>query len=139
MRVDNNGANHLYAVWQRKSFDVSYAYTGDVPAGANEQLPATSKHDAGSTVTVEAIPTVPGYTFNGWDTMDATVADGSFTMPSQDVNFVGSWTQNNYTVTYMKGDHGSLAGQDASGSVVHSGLHYNDDTCLLYTSDAADE
>jgi uncharacterized repeat protein (TIGR02543 family) len=50
-------------------------------------------------------PTLEGYTFSGWTTTNATVANGRFTMPGQDVELVGIWTKNTtspkYNVTYV--------------------------------------
>lgn len=47
--------------------------------------------DFGTEVTVRENPTKAGYSFSGWSTTDATVADGKFTMPDKDVTITGSW------------------------------------------------
>ena len=99
IRVDN-GANVLYAVWQIDQYEVSYAYTGTVPAGA-PALPDTAKHDYKSTVTVAAEPTLDGYVFNGWYKDGAEVT--AFSMPAKNVELTGEWsirTDLSYTVNY---------------------------------------
>ena len=84
------------------SYNVSYAYTGEVPAGAPD-APAAASHKQNSTVSVAAAPVLDGYTFSGWSTNDATVSDGSFKMPGKNVTLTGSWSPRSdlsYTVNY---------------------------------------
>ena len=84
------------------SYNVSYAYTGEVPAGA-PAVPASASHKQNSTVSVAAAPVLDGYTFSGWSTNDATVSDGSFKMPGKNVTLTGSWSPRSdlsYTVNY---------------------------------------
>ena len=85
------------------SFDVSYEYTGTVPAGASA-APAAATAKQNSTVTVAAAPTLDGYVFSGWATADAEVNNnGTFTMPGKDVKLTGSWQPRgdlSYTVNY---------------------------------------
>ena len=84
------------------SYNVSYAYTGEVPAGA-PAVPAAAAHKQNSTVSVAAAPVLDGYTFSGWSTNDATVSDGSFKMPGKNVTLTGSWSPRSdlsYTVNY---------------------------------------
>ena len=85
---------------------VTYHYTGEVPADADE-LPAAEQHAQGDTVRVKSVPEdVTGYTFTGWTTDDVDVTDGSFTMPDGPVVFEGVWEKNDmekflsYTVEY---------------------------------------
>ena len=86
------------------TYPVTYSYTGDIPAGAPD-APTAQSYPANASVSVATSPTLAGYTFSGWTTTDATVADGSFAMPEQAVNFVGIWTKDivvpTYTVTYV--------------------------------------
>ncbi|MDO4458980.1 MAG: Cna B-type domain-containing protein [Clostridia bacterium] len=86
--------------WTKNTHNVSYSYTGDVPEGADEAPAITEGVEYGTTVTVEPAPTYEGWSFSGWETDDAEVADGEFTMPDKDVEFVGSWTKNTHTVSY---------------------------------------
>ena len=81
-------------------YTVTYKYTGTVPDGV--VLPTTSSYSAGAIVGVEANPTIPGYDFSGWTSSDVTVSNDSFTMPSKNVTFSGSFAEKTkYTVTYL--------------------------------------
>ena len=84
------------------SYQVKYAYTGTVPAGA-PGLPADETHKLHTDVTVAAEPKLDGYVFSGWTTGDAAVSGGQFKMPGNDVTLTGSWTIRSdlsYTVNY---------------------------------------
>lgn len=84
------------------SYQVKYAYTGTVPAGA-PTLPADETHKLHTDVTVAAEPALDGYVFSGWTTDDASVSGGQFKMPGKDVTLTGSWTLRSdlsYTVNY---------------------------------------
>lgn len=80
-------------------YTVTYKYTGTVPDGA--PVPEVGSYSEGTTVGVEANPTIAGYTFSGWSTSDVTVSNNSFTMPSKNVTFAGSFTaKTKYNVSY---------------------------------------
>lgn len=80
-------------------YTVTYKYTGTVPDGA--PVPEVGSYSGGTTVGVEANPTIAGYTFSGWSTSDVTVSNNSFTMPSKNVTFTGSFTaKTKYNVSY---------------------------------------
>lgn len=84
------------------SYQVKYAYTGTVPAGA-PALPADETHKLHTDVTVAAEPALDGYVFSGWTTGDASVSGRQFKMPGKDVTLTGSWTLRSdlsYTVNY---------------------------------------
>ena len=85
------------------SYQVKYAYTNPVPAGA-PALPADETHKLHTDVNVAAKPALDGYVFSGWTTDDAAVSsDGKFKMPGQNVTLTGSWTLRSdlsYTVNY---------------------------------------
>ena len=84
------------------SYQVKYAYTGTVPAGA-PALPAEETHKLHTDVNVAAEPALDGYVFSGWTTGDASVSGGQFKMPGKDVTLTGSWTLRSdlsYTVNY---------------------------------------
>ena len=84
------------------SYQVKYAYTDPVPAGA-PALPADETHKMHTDVTVAAEPKLDGYVFSGWTTDDASISDGQFKMPGQNVTLTGSWTIRSnlsYTVNY---------------------------------------
>ena len=85
------------------SYQVKYEYKGDVPTGALAQLPAAETHKMHTDVTVAAEPKLDGYVFSGWTTDDASISDGQFKMPGQNVTLTGSWTLRSnlsYTVNY---------------------------------------
>ncbi len=91
---------HFVGSWS-KLYNVTYEYVGEVPANATE-LPAKESYTAGTAVDVKADSAADGYTFSGWTTDDADVADGGFTMPAKDVVLKGSFEKiiNYYDVTY---------------------------------------
>ncbi len=82
-----------------QKYDVTYIYTGDVPATADE-LPTASKADEKSPVTVKPIPAaVEGYTFEGWY-YNGKITE-SFVMPSASVELEGKWTKiPTHSITY---------------------------------------
>ena len=61
-----------------------------------------------------------GKVFSGW-TIDGADAE-DFTMPAHDVTIVGSWTTNNYTVTYYMGEADSTVHYTYTGAY---GAQYN--------------
>ena len=81
---------HFVGSWSRNSYEVTYEYTGEVPDGAPE-VPGKEVKSFGTTVEVKDAPTLDRYTFSGWTTENADVADGQFIMPDNNVNFVGHW------------------------------------------------
>ena len=93
-------------------YTVTYQYDGDVPDGAQAQLPVdNTQYKKGDTVTVKDAPTLDGYTFSGWTpTTESNVTvsdDGKFTMPGNDVVFKGTWVARNdlsYTVHHYWND-----------------------------------
>ena len=84
------------------SYQVKYAYTDPVPAGA-PALPADETHKLHTDVNVAAKPALDGYVFSGWTTSDASISDGQFKMPGKNVTLTGSWTIRSnlsYTINY---------------------------------------
>ena len=89
-----------------RTFTVSYAYVGEVPAGAPE-VPEDATYKAGTAVRVADAPALQYYIFSGWDTTD-------FVMPAEDVVITGYWTESpkySYELTYVAnlGDHETKA------------------------------
>lgn len=106
-------------------YTVTYKYTGTVPDGA--PVPEVGSYSEGTTVGVEANPTIAGYTFSGWSTSDVTVSNNSFTMPSKNVTFTGSFTaKTKYNVSY------SISGTIPEGFVAPTTKSYGagDDVVL---------
>ena len=106
------------AQWEQSSYTVTYDY-GTAPAGASA-LPASATYHYGETVTVADAATAPGYTFNGWYLNGEKVT--SFTMPAENVTLTGTWSQNEYTVSY---DYGT-APAGASALPATATYHYGD-------------
>ena len=96
--------NDLYAQWKKSTFKVTYEYTGAVPSGA-PALPAEADVEYQADYTVAAVPSLPGYTFEGWKKDGEKVT--SFSMPASNVTLSGSWsirTDLSYTVNYLEKD-----------------------------------
>ncbi|MDR0906334.1 MAG: InlB B-repeat-containing protein [Oscillospiraceae bacterium] len=83
-----------------ETYSISYAYTGTVPTGAPSAPSTVSGVEAGESRSVASAPSLTGWTFSGWATSDTSVSGGSFTMPSGNVRFTGSWTAKTHNVTY---------------------------------------
>ncbi len=92
MSIKSNTVHAFIGRENISPYNVIYQYTGDVPAGVPE-VPVTTSHIAGSTVSVNQDIVVEGYEFSGWTTDDVTVQNGVFTMPSTHVTFQGHFTK----------------------------------------------
>ncbi|MEA4892296.1 MAG: InlB B-repeat-containing protein [Peptococcaceae bacterium] len=119
-RADQVPENILYAQWQFVDYTVTYEYTGTVPAGAPAVPAKLENKHIGDAVAVANRPSLKGYEFKGWYYQGNVVS--SFTMPASNVKLTGSWEKSTYTVTYNKGAHGTLTGQNGEGNVIHSNL-----------------
>jgi len=98
--VTGDGKLVLKLYYNRNNFEVSYTYTGTVPAGAST-VPGRARYQYGANVTVAAAATAAGYTFSGWG------ATGTFSMPAHDVAMTGFFTANAntaYKVEHYKQD-----------------------------------
>ena len=101
------------------TYNVTYTFTGTVPDGV--VAPGIQNFPEGAKVGVANSPNVTGYTFSGWTTSDATVSDGKFTMPNNNVTFVGSFTEKpKHTVTYV------INGTTPSGYVLPTTKSYSE-------------
>ena len=85
--IDADGNLTLKLYYKRKTFNVTYSYTGYVPNGASE-LPPVREVKYGSSVTIAPNATAPGYTFSGWSI-------SNFMMPNEAVSITGSFDANN--------------------------------------------
>ena len=94
----------LTGTWTIQSFNVSYSYKDDVPAGAETLLPPDEPGVVfGTLKQLPAAPSLPGYTFVGWSSADVSINNNSYTMPARDVSFTGRWvpgTATAYTVEH---------------------------------------
>lgn len=99
----------LKVFYDRKEFNVTYVYEGDIPDGAEDIenfVDGDSPYKHGERVYFLGEPyEVAGYTFSGWHIHDATVeVDGNwFTMPVKDVVVYGRYVPN--TDTLYKVNH----------------------------------
>lgn len=94
-------------------YTVTYQYDGDVPDGAQAQLPVdNTQYKKGDTVTVAGNPSVDGWTFSGWSVANDSptkpiITNDQFNMPNGNVVLEGSWTKRtdlSYTVHhYLNG------------------------------------
>lgn len=76
----------LEAIFVLNSYRLTYVIDG---------LQYSSKFvDYGTALTAPAAPVKEGHTFNGWSEIPAT-------MPAKDITITGSYSVNNYTLTYM--------------------------------------
>ena len=64
----------------------------------------STKHAFNTPVQIEAEPTKTGHTFTGWTSTDVTLGGTSFTMPAKNVVIEGTFTANEYKVTYYVDD-----------------------------------
>ena len=95
--VDANGDNDLWAIWQVKTYTVTYDLDGGEWTEATNEFPYEYK------ATVEVVKTVPtreGYTFAGWRSEDVAIENDAFTMPAKNVTLTAKWEANIYKVTY---------------------------------------
>ncbi|MFR2692770.1 MAG: InlB B-repeat-containing protein [Enterocloster bolteae] len=76
----------------RSSYDVKYVIDEPLPEGVI--VPAGGSYKYKETVTLEPTPSVPGYTFIGWETEDVTLSTGKFMMPTHDVTLKGRFVEN---------------------------------------------
>lgn len=89
--VDANGDNNLYAVWQVKTYTVTYDLDGGEWTETTNEFPYEYK------ATVEVVKTVPtreGYKFAGWRSEEVTIENDAFTMPAKDVVLKAVWEAN---------------------------------------------
>ena len=97
-------SNVITLYYKRNTHQVSYSYTGTVPAGA-PVAHATTTEKVESPVKVASAPQLAGYVFSGWSAAGIEVDEnGFFTMPNHDVTFTGSWSARSdlkYTVKYV--------------------------------------
>ena len=113
-----DGSLVLKVYYKRAQHEVSYRYTGMVPAAA-PVVPASELAKYETSVNVAALPVLVGYTFKGWNTADAVVNAGAFAMPNNAVEFTGAWEANEdtaYEVEYYYMKDGKYAA--AADSIV---------------------
>ncbi len=117
--VTGDGLLVIKLYYTRNSYNVTYSYTGTVPEGVSNPGSAglTIGYSYGANVAV-LTPIYPDtHTFSGWTPTGIGVSSGSFSMPANDVEFVGSFdkTPAEYTVKYyLQGTDGKY--NDGTGT-----------------------
>ncbi|MBP6021145.1 MAG: hypothetical protein KA502_00970, partial [Candidatus Methanomethylophilaceae archaeon] len=98
--------------WTHLVFSLTYKWKPDttVPAGAVLPAAVTGLHFG--SVVVLTLPTVTGYTLNGWE-YEGDVYKSNFIMNDYSAVLVGYWTANNYTATFNL----NYTGSPAAGTV----------------------
>ena len=94
-----NASVTLYAVWEIKTYTVSYNANGGNGA------PSSQTKTYGKALTLSGTkPTKTGHTFNCWNTKDdgtgTNYASGSSYTGNANLKLYAKWTANTYTVTY---------------------------------------
>lgn len=87
------------------TYTVSYRYDGNVPDGA-PALPADESYARGETVVLAQIPTLSGYSFEGWNVAEGGIelSGDSFSMPGNDVVLTGTFIESQeeqFDVSYV--------------------------------------
>ena len=104
-KIKSDGTGILKLYFDRAICSVTYAYAGETDA-TPPALPETTTCRYGQTVSVDTnTPVLPGYDFSGWETTDAEVTDGLFSMPDKPVTFTGTWKARSdvpYTVEFYQ-------------------------------------
>ena len=103
-----DGSLVLKLYYTRNSYSVTYQYEGTAPTGAPAVNTLSGTYKYGAEVTVDTTVSanaVAGYTFSGWSTADATVTDGKFTMPANDVTLKGKFEEKTNPLTYTINQH----------------------------------
>ena len=102
MLQEDPALNVVYVYYVRIKYDVTYTFDGVVPGGVTE--PNGGSYAKDERFNVATVAEREGYKFLGWTYNGGTYDPGTeFTMPNNDVEFVGTWTKTtaNYTVKYL--------------------------------------
>ncbi len=87
---------------KKSSYKVSYLLEGEGPSGY--MVPREKEYGAGDIVTVDSLKagdSVNGYRFLGWKNENITFDDGTFKMPEENIQLVGSFERISYKVSYQ--------------------------------------
>ncbi len=79
-------------------YTLTYSMTGDIPAGVTAPTD-NGTYYIGDSKTLEVVTAPEGYTFSGWKLNDAVVTEVTF--GADNVEVIGEWTVNEYTITYL--------------------------------------
>lgn len=96
------------------AYTVTYKYD-KVYAEAPDLINDTKAYLPRKILSVQPTPNWDGYSFSGWSYPDTIqVNEGKFSMPAEDVEITGSWTENHVTIHYVALDGGTI--QEAAGA-----------------------
>ena len=93
----------LYVEYHKITYALTYVVDGEVYA--------TDSIEYGAAITPIAEPVKEGYTFSGWSEVPEA-------MPASDVTISGTYTVNNYTVTFKIGDEVIFSESMAYGTAI---------------------
>ena len=90
------GLSDVYATadWTAIPYQVTYVYSGEIPAGA--QAPAAVTAHIGDEITLPEITAPSGYVFEGW----TVSGDAEGKVGAQDVTVTGKWSRETFRVMY---------------------------------------
>ncbi len=149
--ITGDGKFALRFYYTRESYPVEYVLDGTQPHGVTATVPQSynTENEFDTTVNVKPALSQEGYTFSGWETTDAVVDNGTFTMPAKKVVFKGKFTANNnvpYKVEYYQQklntektgvldeyelvENDTFNGTGTSGHLVNATLHHYDGFAL---------
>ena len=104
------------------AYTVTYRYSNH-----EEAPPLTNYNDGkaylpGTSIKIKDAPTWTGYTFSSWQLPDGLTAgeDGIFSMPAQNVEITGSWTENVIHINYVALEGGTITESTVEGKKTHS-------------------
>ena len=103
-----DGSLVLKLYYTRNTYNVTYQYEGTEPTSAPEVTTLGGTYKYGAEVNVDntvSADAVAGYTFSGWNTTDASVTDGKFTMPAANVTLKGKFEEKTNPLTYTINQH----------------------------------
>ena len=120
-QIPLNGAEY-YATWNVLSYNLVYRANGGTWADGNTKTFLTPYGTAQADWEVPENPDRPGYTWNGWN-----MASAPATMPNQQVNILGQWTQETYNVIFKDADSVDEDGNPVEGEIYsEESLTYNE-------------
>ena len=104
------------------AYTVTYRYSN------HEEAPPLTNYNDGkaylprTSIKIKDAPTWTGYTFSSWQLPDGLTAgeDGIFSMPAQNVEITGSWTENVIHINYVALEGGTITESTVEGKKTHS-------------------
>nr|MBP6021216.1 InlB B-repeat-containing protein [Candidatus Methanomethylophilaceae archaeon] len=119
-----NADTTVSAQFKQVQFTVTYQFTNTAPSGTALPEPVNTEYEGVVDLTRPTVPT--GYSFSGWSFEDEVAASVKVTY---DVTVTGSWTHNQWEVTYTWTNPLPAGAIVPNGAVLpdgHTGKHYQD-------------